>query len=134
MQSSTFDTSRARTWAIKTTDGRTFQLREIGLSGQTERSDQPNLYAGAAGLMDFIKTHDTELGKRYRVTLTYRDVMHAQTIAGQLLASAVNNTVQNNLPSSLSMEIFRIAGKNLDGDPWCLSSRANTIDTIRWIE
>ena len=131
---SAFDESRSETWAVKTVDGRKFQLRQIGVLGQTENGNQPNNYVGTARYLDFSSTGQNDFARKYRVAITYRDLARGESIVGQILATAVNNTLQNNLPSSVSMDVFRVEGKNLDGADWCLSSRSSAIDSVRWIE
>jgi hypothetical protein len=129
-----FDEARSNTWAVTTRDGNKYQLEALGIAGQMSNGMNPTDFLAVSANVDFSLLRSDEVSKTYRVTARYRDLASGgESLLGQLVSTAVNNTIQARAQNSADVQLFALKGKSLEKTDWCLASRVNTVDSIRWI-
>jgi hypothetical protein len=126
-------------FVVETADGRKFQLRSLSIGGTAVDARGAIIanFLSQATAIDLSEIGQSPISRKYRVHMTYGDMVGDSSEGSGLksiLATALNNTLQNRLPSDFILENTRLSGEALDGSEWCVPARLISIRSIRYLK
>ena len=130
------DRARTGTWIVRSSDGRTFQVSQLSISGAVQGSNTslPDLLSMTSSASFSRRSSGNDLIVRYGIQFSYRNLGEGSDNAlASMLLNAAGSTMQKRLPSSVEANLLAVEGQSLSGDAWCLGIRSSGVSSIELI-